>query len=137
MKLLLAVVLLFAGVTQAGAVPMANRHYQTPVFVCDGIQHNDSLALDYGQVTQIHAVNIIRDQVTGANMGHMNVSQDFFSVDGQFRILSIHDEPETWRQFSPNTIQLPQAQAIALEWGCVGGGTRQYTVEIWFTGGGS
>jgi len=132
---ILACLALLVSVTAATAVPMANRHYQTEVFACNGTQYNDSIVLDYGQVTQIHAVNIIRDQLTGTNSGHLNVSQDFFSVDGQFRILSIHDEPETWRQFSPNTIQLPAAQAVALEWGCVNGGSRQYTVEIWFTGG--
>lgn len=132
---LLTLVFLFVFATDAWAVPMANRHYQTPVFTCNGTQYNDSIVLDYGQVTQIHAVNIIRDQISGVNTGHLNLSQDFFSPDGQFRILSIHDEPETWRQFSPNTVQIPAAQALALEWGCVGGGTRQYTVEIWFTGG--
>lgn len=134
MKYLLALALVLISST-AVAVPMANRHYQTAVFACNGTQYNDSIVLDYGQTTQIHAVNIIRDQVSGTNQGHMNVSQDFFSVDGQFRILSIHDESETWRQFSPNTIQIPAAQAIALEWACVGGGSRQYTVELWFTGG--
>lgn len=116
---------------------MANRHYQTAVFTCDGTQYNDSIVLDYGQTTQIHAINILTEKIGGPTQaGHMNVSQDFFSPDGQFRILSSFDQTrDAWRQFSPNTIQIPAAQAIALEWGGTGGGQRQYTVEIWFTGG--
>lgn len=76
MKYLLALALVLISST-AVAVPMANRHYQTAVFACNGTQYNDSIVLDYGQTTQIHAVNIIRDQVSGTNQGHMNVSQDF------------------------------------------------------------
>ena len=117
---------------------MANRHYQTILTPCDGQniegRNNASIVLDYYQTCQIHAIYVIRDIEEPGQSGRCDVSQDFYDPSGQFRIISLFDDKrDVWRSFSPNSIQIPAGQAIAIEWSGSGGGYRQYTVEIWFT----
>lgn len=139
MKYWLTLILLLCA-SSAAAVPMANRHYQTISLPCDGQniegRNNGSVVLDYGQVTQIHAVSIILDEMGPGQSGRADLSQDFQDPSGQFRLVSLFDPDRfIWIQYSPNTIQIPAGQAIAPEFTCSGGGFRKWTFEIWFTGG--